>query len=222
MVYNVKVILNINKQKGWTSFDVVAKIRNIFNIKKVGHAGTLDPLAEGVLIVLTDKDTKQQDRLMHTDKEYRAEIMFGFESPTYDMEGPLSYTGYKPDLNEVRSKVTELTGTITQTVPPYSAVKQGGVRLYKKARAGRIDTSSLPKRQVTIYAIDIESFDEEEFVFDGRSFYVPVLMCSITCSSGTYIRSIAHDLGGVLKSLVRTRVGDFLIEDSVTIDELIG
>lgn len=220
------MILNIYKEKGWTSFDVVKKVRNILRHEhgkkeKVGHAGTLDPLAEGVLIVLTGRDTKKQAEIMEMEKEYVAEISFGASSPTYDLEGTLSFSKIPDDL-DVEKKLDELLpkylGEIKQTVPPHSAVKVKGKRLYKKARSGKLSTAELPSKKITIRNITKLDFYKIE--------NLPTVKLKISCSKGTYIRSLAHDLGkdldvgGVLISLVRTRVGDYLIEQSKRIPEL--
>jgi len=224
------VIINIYKEKNWTSFDVVAKVRSIFKIKKVGHAGTLDPLAEGVLIVLTDKDTKKQNEFMLKEKEYKATIGFGIQSPTYDMEGPVSIKDISFSVEELeiclQKHIGKYIGTFEQTVPPYSAVKVKGHRLYNKARKGDVQRESLPKKKITIYSIENISFDQETLNIEEKDVTIPVMSCTITCSSGTYIRSLAHDLGedigvgGVLVKLVRTRIGEYTSEGSIKVGEL--
>lgn len=226
----LEVILNIYKPKGWTSFDVVAKLRSILKTKKIGHAGTLDPLAEGVLVVLTGQDTKKQNEYMKMDKEYRAKIALGIESDTYDLEGPVRTVAKPADTDKLFKRIEDLSpkyiGEITQKVPPYSAVKVKGKRLYKQARAGKITEEDVPEKKVKIYSINIESFKEEEISFNSQEQKLPVLICIIECGTGTYIRSLAHDLGkdlgtgGVLVDLIRTRVGDFKIEDSQKIEDL--
>jgi len=214
------MLLNIYKEPHWTSFDVVAKLRGLFKTKKVGHAGTLDPLAEGVLIVLTDKDTKKQAKIMKMPKEYVAQIAFGAHSPTYDLEGPLTFTKIadpKKLFEDIKNLLPKYIGKIKQTVPPFSAKKVAGKPLYKKARSGAIDLKSLPQKDVEIFDIKIQNFTQKEIT---RGVVLPVLTCTIMCGSGTYVRSIAHDLGqdlgvgGVLVHLVRTRVGGFMVEDS--------
>ena len=220
------MILNIYKPKNWTSFDVVKKVKNVVGAKKAGHAGTLDPLAEGVLIVLTDSDTKKQDSFMKTTKEYKCEIGFGAESPTYDLEGELTFQKL-PTKETLAKKLDDLLpsykGEIDQTVPPYSAKKVGGKPLYKKARAGTLGDMPLPNKTVEILDFAIDSLEEQKVL--GQSLLV--LKCTITCSSGTYVRSIAHDLGkdlgvgGVLLKLMRTKVGDFTVEESKKIEELV-
>ena len=229
------MILNIYKEKDWTSFDVVAKVRGILNARlnpnvpnklkrkrKVGHAGTLDPLAEGVLIILTDADTRRQDELMKTDKEYECEISFGATSETYDLEGDLTDHTIPADFDlqtSLEQAIPKYVGEIEQTVPYYSAAKVDGKALYKSARSGKkADLESLPTKKVTIY--DIKTL--ETFEKDGR----PTVRLLVVCSKGTYIRSLANDLGkdlgvgAVLVGLVRTRVGDFSVQDSVKIADL--
>ena len=218
------MILNVYKEKDWTSFDVVAKIRGLLGggrKRKVGHAGTLDPLAEGVLIVLTDEDTKKQQSFMNLEKEYVCEISFGATSPTYDMEGPLSYKDIPRDLDiekELEILLPKYVGDIEQKVPPYSAVKVQGKPLYKKARAGDISKDELPTKEITIFNIEKLGFYEK-----GK---LSTMKLRINCSKGTYIRSLAHDLGedlavgGVLASLVRTKVGKYAVETAKRIAEL--
>ncbi len=223
--YYVPVILNVYKEKGWTSFDVVAKLKNILKVKKVGHAGTLDPLAEGVLVVLTDKDTKKQNEVMKTDKEYKALIAFGAKSPTYDLEGELSFYDVGDSKNifqKVEKILPKYVGNLEQTVPPYSAKKAGGKKLYRKARSGeKLELADLPKNKIDIFNIKVNEF--KEITVKGN--VLPAVDLTIVCSHGTYIRSLAHDLGhdlgvgGVLVGLVRTRVGNFRVEDSKKISE---
>ncbi|MDC0449108.1 tRNA pseudouridine(55) synthase TruB [bacterium] len=215
-------ILNVNKPINWTSFDVVAKYRNISGVKKVGHAGTLDPLATGVLLLLTGKDRKNQQNLMGLDKEYEAEVMFGATSPTYDLEGRLSYCEQKPILDEVKKElpdtIKKYIGQIQQTIPPYSAKKVKGTPMYKLARKGKISEKELPTKTVTINSIKILDYFEKD--------NLPVVRVRISCSSGTYIRSLARDFGtdlgcgGVLASLVRTKVGEYSIKDSKSVASL--
>ena len=213
--------MSVYKPKGWTSFDVVAKLKPTLVPRptKIGHAGTLDPLAEGVLIVLTDNDTKRQAEFMAMEKEYRATIAFGVSSPTYDLEGPLTFFEPKMRVEELQQKLQEVIpsfiGTINQQVPAYSAVKVQGQRLYKVARRG--DPASLPSREVSIHSITVDKFDS--ITIEGAAF--PTITLTIKCGKGTYIRSLASDLGqavgvpAVLTNLVRTRVGDFDISNSM-------
>jgi len=216
------MILNIYKEKGWTSFDVVAKLRGILGTKKIGHAGTLDPLAEGVLVVLTDKDTKRQEEFMKMEKEYIAEIAFGATSPSYDLETSLEFTNKAVNLDKLEKVLSKYKGEIKQQVPAYSAVKVGGNPLYKKARKGNVDESELPIKTVTIN--DIEFVETKEEVFEGNT--LPVAKIKINCSKGFYVRSLANDLGkdlgcgGVLVSLKRTKVGEYLLNESKKVNEV--
>jgi len=216
--------LNVYKEKGWTSFDVVAKIRGLLGggrKRKVGHAGTLDPLAEGVLIVLTDEDTKKQQGFMELEKEYMCEISFGVTSPTYDLERELTYCSVPKDLDvekELDNILPRYLGEIQQRVPPYSAVKVQGKPLYKKARAGKVTTDQLPLKKITIYNLQKDGFYQKN--------NLPTVKLKINCSKGTYIRSLAHDLGkdlgvgGILVSLIRAKIGDFHVEDAEKIPDL--
>jgi tRNA pseudouridine55 synthase len=225
------VILNIYKPKGWTSFDVVAKLRGILKTKKIGHTGTLDPLAEGVLVIMTDSDTKKQETLMHsTQKEYVAEIALGAETETYDMEFVPKLTDKPLSVESIKRKLPKIIfrfmGEIEQLVPVYSAKKVNGKTLYKEARKGTIDALDIPKQTVSIYEFEILDITLKEVITVTGKTNLPIVKCRISCSSGTYIRSIAHDLGtaldtgGVLLTLLRTRVGNFHVKDSVKIDEL--
>lgn len=226
------MILNIYKEKDWTSHDVVAKVKNLLNTyeklppkiarkRKVGHAGTLDPLAEGVLIVLTDHDTRRQQEFIGYPKEYECEIAFGAKSDTYDLEGDLTYSAM-PENFDLPRLLTPLLdkyrGEFSQTVPPYSAVKIRGKKLYEESRRGKIDKLTLPVKKVNIYQLDVLGFDQYE--------NLPTVKLKMLCSKGTYVRSLAHDLGeemgvgGVLVFLVRTKVGNYSTRTAVKISEL--
>ncbi len=221
------MILNVYKPKDWTSFDVVAEIRGILGVKKAGHAGTLDPLAEGVLIVLTGKDTKKQADFMEMEKEYVAKIAFGAESPTYDLEmTPILVDAVSSDavykkLDEV---LPDFIGEIDQIVPPYSAKKIGGRAMYKLARKGE----EVPeiRKKVVIHSIEIIEKGVCTIETDRGPVKLPCPTFKIRCSSGTYVRSLAYELGrkigsgGVLAHLMRSAVGDCRIEDSAKIEDL--
>lgn len=208
-----KVIL-LDKPFEWTSFDVVRKVRNITRVRKVGHAGTLDPLATGLLIVCTGKFTKEINRYMGMEKEYVASFTVGAITPTYDLES--EPTDAKPFAHltsaDIQSAVNQLTGEIWQVPPQHSAIKKDGKRVYLSARKG-IEVK-LDPRLVTIYSFEITHID------------LPVIQCKIVCSTGTYIRSLAHDLGQLLhtgaymSSLRRTRIGEFRVADACTPDQL--
>lgn len=217
------MILNVYKEKGWTSFDVVASLRSVFKTKKIGHAGTLDPLAEGVLIVLTDKDTKKQSEFMGLEKEYLAEVVLGATSPTYDMEGELSFSGaVELTKEQIEEALKKYIGTYEQRVPAFSATKVDGERLYKKARDGEIDIDELPLKEVTVSNIKLSSLITRNI--QGHN--LPVVLIEITCGKGFYVRSLANDLGedlgtgAVLTRLVRTRVGDYKVSASKRINDI--
>lgn len=226
------MIINVNKPVGISSFGALRVIKNAYYTKyhhkktKVGHAGTLDPLASGVLIVLTEVDTKKQDKLMHQDKEYLAKIAFGAKSKTYDLEGELEVNAIPFSLEELIDRLNTILpkyiGNITQTVPPYSAVKVAGERLYKLARRNN-QPIELPRKQVTVYSLTIENI-ESVFV-PKANMALPVLTVRIGCGSGFYVRAFAHDLGeelgigGVLISLVRTKVGAYTLAGALELND---
>jgi tRNA pseudouridine55 synthase len=226
----VKVILNIYKPKGITSFDIVYQLRKKSGIKKVGHAGTLDPLAEGVLVVLTGSDTKKQDEVLKTEKEYVAEIGFGICSETNDLE-VIPEIANIPSLDYVKKVLppvlNSFTGQIEQRVPLYSAVKVSGKPLYRRARSGKpVDTEQLPIKTVSIYTIEILRFENKEITTVEGVKQIPTVKLNVRCSHGTYIRSLARDIGekigsrGTLVSLVRTKVGIYMIDTAKRIEEL--
>ncbi len=208
-------LLVINKPQNWTSFDVVAKIRNKLNVKKVGHTGTLDPMATGVLVLCLGKATKLAQKITDTDKEYIAEVTFGATSTTDDAEGVISkITNYElriTNLEEIKKVLKKFTGIIMQVPPIFSAKKIKGQRAYKLAREGK--EVKLEPREVTVNEIEILDYEW------------PVLSLRIACGKGTYIRSIARDLGqelgvgGYLTALQRTRVGQYQLDQAVTIEE---
>lgn len=207
-------ILNINKPTDWTSHDVVARVRRIAGQRSVGHAGTLDPAATGVLLVCLGQATRVAEYLMAGDKTYRALIRLGTTTDTYDADGEVTATGAVPDLSapDLESALTEFTGEIQQFPPAYSAIKQDGVPLHRRARRG--EEIQLQARPVTIYRID---------VLEWRS---PDLNIDVACAPGTYIRSLAHDLGqrlgcgAHLAGLVRTRSGRFSLDEAITLQAL--
>ncbi|HEX9653411.1 MAG TPA: tRNA pseudouridine(55) synthase TruB [bacterium] len=211
-------VLNINKPEGWSSFDVVKKVRYAAREKRVGHAGTLDPFASGVLLVCTGSATKQVSELMNFDKEYLAEIEFGKTTDTYDRTGVvLSETDTQSlEISEIKSSVQQFVGEIYQTPPMYSAIKVQGERLYKLARRGEVIERA--PRKIRIHELQVVGFTAAE----KRA------TLKVVCSKGTYIRSLAHDLGGrlgcgaYLSSLVRTRIGPHRIENAWTIDALVA
>ena len=207
-------IFNINKPAGKTSFKIVALIRRLSGEKHVGHAGTLDPDATGVLPVCLGRGTRIIEYLMDTTKAYRARIEFGSATDTYDSSGRITRQGDVSDINRnlVEAALENFRGTIEQTPPMYSAVKYQGQPLYKLARAGI--TVERKKRKAIIHQLKLIYWRK------------PVATVDVECSKGTYIRSLAHDLGQNLgcgahiKSLMRTRCGDFSIDDAVSIPQL--
>ena len=206
-------VLLINKPYDWTSFDVVRKIRSMIKIKKVGHAGTLDPLATGLLILCTGKFTKRINEYMAQEKEYTGTFVLGEETPTYDLESiPVSTGDYQSLTDEeIHAATKQFIGEVMQVPPIHSAIKVDGKRVYELARKG-IDVELKP-RKITIKAFEITRIQLPEVDF------------RIVCSTGTYIRSIANDYGravgcgAYLSALCRTRIGDFLLKDSLTIEE---
>jgi len=215
------MILNLYKPKGVSSFNFINKVKKKMGYSKIGHAGTLDPLAEGVLVVLTDKDTKKQNEYMKQDKVYIAEILLGAFSESFDLEKPLIFSEKVPNLEKlnVLEILNSLKGSLTLPAPIYSAKVISGKRLYKYAKQG-ISEIELPKVTSQIEFINLLDFR----YLDHNSQNYPLLTVEIGCSSGTYIRAIANHLGellqtkGVLYSLKRTKVGDFRIEDSTKPD----
>src|SRR5687767_14611915 len=206
-------MLLIDKPLHWTSFDVVRKIRGLIKIKKVGHAGTLDPLATGLLIVCTGKFTKKINEYMAQEKEYTGSITLGASTPTYDLESePQDFKSIDLITNDELEAATQVfTGNILQTPPIHSAIKKDGKRVYELARRG--EDVKLDPRPVTISSFEITSIE------------MPKVYFKVVCSTGTYIRSLANDFGaqlgcgGYLSSLCRTRIGEFKLEDSQTIEE---
>lgn len=207
-------LLLINKPLGWTSFDVVNKLRYKLKIRKIGHAGTLDPLATGLLIICTGKMTKQIDSFMGLEKEYTGTFVIGQTTPSYDLETevsePVDITAVTED--SIRKAAQSLTGKLSQLPPAHSAIKVDGKRAYKFARQGK--------------EIELKPREVEVFEFEITSIALPMIDFRIVCSKGTYIRSLARDIGeklGVgayLSQLCRTRIGTFLLKDAVSIDDV--
>lgn len=207
-------VLLINKPLGWTSFEVVRTIRNMVKIKKVGHAGTLDPLATGLLILCTGKFTKRINEFMAQEKEYTGTITLGSVTPTYDLESkPQDSKEYSHiTVQQILEATKKFTGEIMQVPPAHSAIKKDGIRMYERARKG-IDVVLEPRR-VIIKEFEIVSVS------------MPVLHFRVVCSTGTYIRSLAFDFGkelgcgGHLSSLCRTRIGSFSLAQSLTVESI--
>ena len=211
-LYESGSVLLLNKPYDWTSFDVVRKIRNAMKIKKVGHAGTLDPLATGLLIVCTGKFTKRINEYMAREKEYTGTIVLGAATPTYDLEShpvPVGdYTGISKELLETTA--ASFTGEIEQVPPIHSAIKVEGKRVYELARKGH--DVVLQPRKITIS------------VFEIISVALPEVHFRVVCSTGTYIRSLVNDFGarlgcgGYLSNLCRTRIGEFELKNALEIE----
>ena len=207
-------ILNVNKPANWTSFDVVRFIRGHSRQKRVGHAGTLDPAATGVLPVLLGPATRLTEYLVDSTKEYVADIEFGVVTDTYDLEGTVLRRADASSINDsdIREALDAFRGEIMQAPPVYSAIKREGVPLYKRARRG--EDVRAEARPVRADELDIMQFKP------------PYLQLRIVCGKGFYVRSLAHELGaalgvgGALKGLVRSRVGSFRVEDAVDIETL--
>jgi tRNA pseudouridine55 synthase len=210
----------VDKPAGWTSHDVVAKIRKIAGTKRVGHAGTLDPMATGVLVVGVEKATRLLGYLALTQKEYTGTIRLGQSTDSDDADGAI--TGHVPVRNisgtDLEPAIARLTGEISQVPPGVSAIKVGGKRSYRLARDGA--APELAPRTVTVRVFAVEQLRPAGDVLD--------VDVRVTCSSGTYIRALARDLGadlgvgGHLTALRRTRVGPYLISQAVTLEQLAG
>ncbi len=208
--------INLKKLPDWTSHDCVAKVRRILNMKKVGHGGTLDPAAVGVLPIAIGKATRLLQYLP-AGKAYRAVMRLGVETTTDDLEGETIYSEPVPNLTieQIQAAIPEFIGDIVQTPPMYSAIQVNGQRLYKLARAGEV--IEVPTRQVNIQSIDILNWTPGDF---------PEVEVQIACGGGTYIRSIARDLGvklgtrGVLAFLERNASCGFQLAESITLEEL--
>lgn len=210
-------ILNINKPEGLTSHDVVVKLRKLLKIKKVGHTGTLDPQATGVLLICIGKATKLSNLLSSKNKGYTAGMKIGITTDTQDIWGNILEKKECSNLNieQIKEAFLHFTGEINQVPPMYSAVKHKGKRLYKLAREGYIVERT--PRKVTINSIEKISYKEDAY---------PEIIFKVSCSSGTYIRTLCEDIGKYLGygacmfSLVRTKIGSYTIEDAVTLEKL--
>lgn len=208
-------IINVYKEKRFTSHDVVAKLRGICKQKRIGHTGTLDPDAVGVLPVCLGNATKICDLLTDWDKEYVAHLKLGIVTDTQDASGTvLAQHEVTVSIEEIREAIESFRGEIMQVPPMYSALKVGGQKLYELARQGKV-VERVP-RPVTIHEIEVLEENIPECEFEVR----------VVCSKGTYIRTLCHDIGqklgcgGIMASLTRTRVGNFKMEQSLTLSEL--
>lgn len=207
-------VLLINKPLRWTSFDAVRKIRNLIKIKKVGHAGTLDPLATGLLIVCTGKYTKKINEYMAQEKEYTGTFTIGATTPTFDLESdPENFRSFS-HLSEldIQQAIQQFIGEIQQVPPIHSAIKKDGKPVYLLARKG-VEVILEP-RKVTIKQFEVDASQ------------LPIVSFKVVCSTGTYIRSLANDFGtalgcgAYLSSLCRTRIGAFQLSDAISIQDL--
>lgn len=222
------MLLVVNKPKNYTSHDIVAIVRKRLNVKRVGHAGTLDPLATGVLLILVGREeTKKQAQYMAGEKEYVAEVTLGQTSATDDAEGPFT-AGQDPTQvtrEQIENVLQTFIGEIQQTPPAFSAIQIGGKRLYKIARnirntdnADKIhdytDKMQIPERTVTVHDIELLEYNS------------PVLKIKVQCGKGTYIRSLARDIGAKLgvgaymSELTRTKVGEYSLEQAIELEEI--
>ena len=210
----MNVVINLNKPKGISSQQAVTRVKRITGVKKAGHAGTLDPMATGILLVCTGEATKITRFLSDLDKEYLAVMKLGEKTDTYDSEGTVVQRNedFSLEKEDVENVLAGFRGTIEQTPPMFSALKMGGRPLYSLARRGIMVERA--RREITIHEMEITGFS------------LPFVGMRISCSKGTYIRSLCNDIGEMLgmgahiTSLQRTLIGRFRIEDSVTLDEL--
>ncbi|HEV8506677.1 MAG TPA: tRNA pseudouridine(55) synthase TruB [Chitinophagaceae bacterium] len=206
-------VVLIDKPLQWTSFDVIRKIRHLIKVKKVGHAGTLDPLATGLLIICTGKFTKKINEYMAREKEYTGTFTLGAITPTYDLESKPENFKLIENISEeeIKGATKNFLGEIMQVPPAHSAVKMEGKRVYELARKGK--EVKLEPRKLFIKEFEITAIQ------------LPVLHFRVVCSTGTYIRSLANDFGealacgAYLSSLCRTRIGEFKIEDALSMTE---
>lgn len=214
MENNLDRVILIDKPMQWTSFDVVNKLRRKLKIKKIDHAGTLDPLATGLLILCTGKMTKRIDEYQAQEKEYTGNFMIGQTTPSHDLETLVSEAKDISSISEeaIHEAIKKFTGTIQQVPPIHSAIKVDGKRAYALAREGK--EPELKSREVTVSAFEITNIQ------------LPTISFRIVCSKGTYIRSLARDfgeelgVGAYLSKLCRTRIGQFHLKDALTIDDI--
>lgn len=213
---DINGIIVINKPKEYTSHDVVAKVKKILNIKKVGHTGTLDPNATGVLPLLLNTGTKLSKYLIEHDKEYEVTLELGIKTDTADIEGNViknEEVNWKK-LNDIEETLNTFLGEQTQIPPIYSAIKVNGKKMYEYARSGQ--NINIEPRNIQIYKIELQKIDRQKNEINFR----------VHCSKGTYIRSLCEDIAqrlgtiGYMKELTRTKVGNFTINEAVKIEEI--
>ena len=211
-------VILINKPLRWTSFDVVKKLKYALKVKKIGHAGTLDPLATGLLILCTEKKTKEIDQYQAQEKEYTGTLVLGKTTPSVDLETEVNAEYPTGHISEamIREAARQLTGEITQVPPIFSAIKIDGQRAYQKARQGQTEADVVMKPRIV-----------QVPVFEITGIAMPEVSFRIVCSKGTYIRSLVRDFGLSLQSgaymsaLCRTRIGDFRLEDATGVEEFV-
>lgn len=213
--YNEGKVLLIDKPLTWTSFDVVKKLKYALKVKKIGHAGTLDPLATGLLILCTGKMTKSIEQYQAQEKEYTGEFTLGYTTPSYDLETVPEFQSDPSVLKieDLHAVIPNFVGDIKQTPPIFSAVKKDGKRAYALARAGK--EVKLDPRIINIREFEITDFKDNKVSF------------RVSCSKGTYIRSLAHDfgqklgVGAYLSALRRTKIGNFSVDDADNLNEFV-
>ncbi|WP_192821143.1 tRNA pseudouridine(55) synthase TruB [Rufibacter sp. LB8] len=212
--FEAGAILLLDKPLTWTSFDLVKKTKFALKIKKIGHAGTLDPLATGLLIMCTGKFTKRIEEIQAQEKEYTGQLVLGHTTPSFDLETEIDSTSPTEHLTEadIKAAAASFEGEIDQVPPIYSAVKVNGQRAYNIARSG--GEADIKSKRITIKSFEITSMEGNMVSF------------KVVCSKGTYIRSLARDLGeklgcgAYLSKLVRTRIGDYRLEDAMNLEQL--
>jgi tRNA pseudouridine55 synthase len=212
--FEAGAILLLDKPLTWTSFDVVKKTKFALRIKKIGHAGTLDPLATGLLILCTGKFTKRIEEIQVQEKEYTGTFVLGYTTPSFDLETEIDSTSPTDHLTEemLLEATKSFLGEIDQTPPIYSAVKVNGERAYALARRG--EEAEIKSKRVTIKQFELTAIEGNQVHF------------KVVCSKGTYIRSLARDYGqklgcgAYLAKLVRTRIGEYRVEDAMSLDQL--
>ena len=213
MENEISGVLLVNKHKGVTSHDIVFKIRRLFATKKVGHTGTLDPMATGVLPVLIERGVKASEYMLTEDKHYRATLLLGVTTDTEDVSGKILTTSDEiPDEKKVLEAIFSMQGKSMQTPPMYSAIKLGGKKLYELARKGEVVERE--SREINVYGITPEKINDREYFID------------VKCSKGTYIRTLCADIGAKLgcgatmKTLERLEAGGFTIDEAISLEEL--
>ncbi|KAA3438543.1 tRNA pseudouridine(55) synthase TruB [Rufibacter hautae] len=212
--FEAGAILLLDKPLTWTSFDVVKKTKFALRIKKIGHAGTLDPLATGLLIMCTGKFTKRIEEIQAQEKEYTGTFVLGHTTPSFDLETEIDSTAPTEHLTEdmLQEAAASFLGEIDQTPPIYSAVKVNGERAYALARRG--EEAEIKSKRITIKEFTLTALEGNQVHF------------KVVCSKGTYIRSLARDFGlklgcgAYLSKLVRTRIGSYRLEDAMSLDQL--